>query len=249
MEGAWEVGVTELLYTHTFYEPPRFTLTTADRTWSVSNGARLDGGTHFITIAEEQYPGYYDLFEHVFEAMVASFEGVPVVEASRGPEQFRWVLQPRTKMHLPFASGVCGSYHRGGGMWEFTNYDVEDWMASYFPREHYINKRYRRLVLEMRETLKEVGIKTGLGPGIDIVDLRDRFYVTMSPGASLRFSLPMLHMFGFVDDNFALMSQYKDGRFQIQHDVQRMSLAWVQQPGLPLRFEIAPPHGTANYDP
>ena len=67
-------------------------------------------------------------------------------------------------------------------MWEFTNYDVEDWMTSYFQREHYINKRYRRLVLEMRETLKTVGIKTGLGPGIDIVDLRDRFYVSMYPG-------------------------------------------------------------------
>ena len=107
-------------------------------------------------------------------------------------------------------------------MWKFT-YDVEDWMASYFPREHYINKRYRRLVLEMRETLKKVGIKTGLGPGIDIMDLRDRFYVTMSPGASLRFSLPIAHMFGFVDEKFALTSQYKDGRFQIQHCVQRMS--------------------------
>ena len=43
------------------------------------------------------------------------------------------------------------------------------------------------LVMEMRETLKEVGIKTGLGPGIDIVDLRDRLYVTMSLGASLHF--------------------------------------------------------------
>ena len=101
LEGAWEVGVTELLYTHTFYEPATFALTTDDRTWSVSNDARLDGGTHFITIAEEQCPGYYDVFEHVFEAMVASFDCVPVVEASRGPEQFRWVLQPLTRMHLP----------------------------------------------------------------------------------------------------------------------------------------------------
>ena len=100
-------------------------------------------------------------------------------------------------------------------MWEFTNYDVEDWMASYFPREDYINKRYRRLVLEMKETLKTVGIKTGLGPGIDIVDLRDRFFATMSSGASLRFPLPIAHMLGFLDDNFALTSQYKDGRFQI----------------------------------
>ena len=133
--------------------------------------------------------------------------------------------------------------------WEFTNYDVEDWIASCFPRQHYINKRYRRLVLEMRETLKIVGIKTGLAPGIDIVDLRDRFYVTMSPGASLRFSLPIDYMLGFLDDNFALTSQYKDGQFQIQHGVQRMSLVWVQQPGLPLRFEIAPPYGTGNYNP
>ena len=101
----------------------------------------------------------------------------------------------------------------------------------------------------MRETLKELGIKTVVGPGIDIVDLFDRFYVTMSPGASLRFSLPISHMFGFVDDNFALMSQKKDGRFQIQHGVQRMSLMWVEQPGLPLRFEIPLPHGTANYNP
>ena len=54
-----------------------------------------------FTIAEERYPGYYDVFEHVYEAMVASFEGVPVVEASRGPEQFRWVLRPRIRMHLP----------------------------------------------------------------------------------------------------------------------------------------------------
>ena len=94
-------------------------------------------------------------------------------------------------------------------MWEFTNFDVEDWMASYFPRDHYIYKRYRRLVFEMSETLKEVEIKTGLGPGIDIMDLRDRFYVTMSPGATLRFSLPIADMFGFLDDNFSLTSQYK----------------------------------------
>ena len=46
LEGAWEVGVSELLYTHTFYEPPRFTLTADDRTLSVSNGARLgDAGS------------------------------------------------------------------------------------------------------------------------------------------------------------------------------------------------------------
>ena len=38
--------------------------------------------------------------------------------------------------------------------WEFTNFDVEDWVASYFPRDYYINKRYGRLVFEMRETLE-----------------------------------------------------------------------------------------------
>ena len=59
----------------------------------------------------------------------------------------------------------------------------------------------------------------------------------------------MAHMLGFVGDSFALRSQYKDGRFQIQHGVQRLSLVWVEQPGLPLRFEIAPPHGTANCNP
>ena len=75
-------------------------------------------------------------------------------------------------------------------LWEFTNYDVEDWVATHFLRELYMDKSYRRLVLSMRDTLKEVGDKTGLGPGIDIVDLLDRFHVTMAPGASLRFSLP-----------------------------------------------------------
>ena len=59
LESDWEVGVTELLYTNTFYESPRFKLTTDDRTWSVTNGARLDGGTHFTTLAEEQYPTMY----------------------------------------------------------------------------------------------------------------------------------------------------------------------------------------------
>ena len=78
--------------------------------------------------------------------------------------------------------------------------------------------------------------QTALGPGITIVYLRDRFYVTMSPGASSCFALPIAHMFGFLDDNFALTSQYKEGRFQIQHGVQRMSLVLVQQPGLSLRF-------------
>ena len=121
--------MTELLYTHTFYEPATFAATMDDRTWSVSNGARLDCGTHFINIAKEQYSAYYDVFENVFEAMVANL----------------------------------------------------------------------------------VGIKTGLGPGIDILYLRDRFYVTMSPGASLRFLLPIAHMFGFLEDNFPLTWQYKDG--------------------------------------
>ena len=54
---------------------------------------------------------------------------------------------------------------------------------------------------------------------MDIVDLRDRLYVTMSPEASLRFSLPIAHRFGILDDNFALTSQHIDGRFQIQHSV------------------------------
>ena len=81
------------------------------------------------------------------------------------------------------------------------------------------------------------------------MDVRDRFYVTMSPGASLRFSLPISQMFGFLDDNFSLTLQYKDGRFQIQQGFQRMSLVWVQQPGLPLRFEISLPQGTGNYNP
>ena len=161
LEGEWEVGVTELLYTHTFCEPSRFALSDSDL------------------------------------------------------------------------------------MWEFTNRNVHDWIAVHFPKELYTDKRYRRLVLSMRDTLKEVGDKTGVGPGIDIVDRRDRFHVTVDPGASLRLSLPIAHMFGFLDDNFALRSQYGDGRFQIQHGVQRMSMVWVEQPGLlPLRFEISPPAHT-----
>ena len=86
-----------------------------------------------------------------------------------------------------------------------------------------------------------------MGPGIDIVDLRDRFHVTMDSGASLRLSLPIAHMFVFLDGNFALRSQYSDGRFQIQQGVQRMSLVWVEQPGLPLRFEINPPAHTRPF--
>ena len=157
LKGEWEVGVKELLYTHTFYEPPRFALT-------------------------------YDLSDSDL-------------------------------------------------MWEFTSRNVHDWIAVHFQRELYTDKSPQRLVLSMRDTLKEVGDKTGVGPGIDIVDLRDRFHVTMDSGASLRLSLPIAHMFGFLDNNFALISQYSDGRFQIQHGVQRMSLMWVEQPGLPLRFE------------
>ena len=60
-------------------------------------------------------------------------------------------------------------------LWEFTNYDLEDWVATHFSREFYINKTYRPLMFEMREKLKEIGIQTGLGTGIDIVHLRDRF--------------------------------------------------------------------------
>ena len=268
LEGAWEVGVTELLYTHTFYESPRFTLTGNDRTLSFSNGARLGGTIHMITIAEEQYPGYYDLFEHVFDAMAASFEGFStVVQMIRSPEQFRWVLQPltRIRLSLPLARklGFVGltigqdpykaanyfmvAPYNGRNdhfrvingrrfsleifnfqteetvaiklnpplndlsdndlLWEFTNRDVEYWVATHFSRELYINKKYRPMIFEMRDKLEKIGDETSLGPGIDIVDLRDRFYVTMSLGASLRFSLPMAHMFGFLGDNFALRSQ------------------------------------------
>ena len=266
LEGAWEVGVTEPLYTHTFYESPRFTLTADDRTLSVSNEARFGGTTHIITIAEEQYPGYYDVFEHVFDAMAARFEGFSnVVQMIRSPEQFRWVLQPLTRMRLslPLARKlgfVCltigqdpykaasyfmvapynGDHFRiihgrrfsleifivqteetvtiklnpplndlsdNDLLWEFTIYDVEDWVATHFSRELYINKKYRPMIFEMRDKLETIGDETGLGPGIDIVDLRDRFHVTMSPVASLRFSLPMAHMFGFLDDNFVLRAQ------------------------------------------
>ena len=152
LEGEWEVGVTELLYTHTFYEPPKFALT-------------------------------YDLSDSDL-------------------------------------------------MWEFTSRNVHDWIAVHFPRELYTDKNPQRLVLSMRDTLKEVGDKTGVGPGIDIVDLRDRFHVTMDSGASLRLSLPNAH---------------SDGRFQIKHGVQRMSLVWVEQPGLPIRFEINPPAHTRPF--
>ena len=135
LESSWEVGVTELLYTHTFYESPRFTLTADDRTLSVSNRARLDGGTHFVTIAEEQYPGYNDVFELEFDAVSAIFEGVPVVEATRGYfaggiiEQFRWVMQPQTRMHLPLplarklgfvALTVGGDPHKAESYFRFS---------------------------------------------------------------------------------------------------------------------------------
>ena len=53
--------------------------------------------------------------------------------------------------------------------------------------DHYLSKRHRRLMSQMRVALKDGGVKMGLGPGI--VFLRDRFYVTMSPGALLRFFL------------------------------------------------------------
>ena len=96
-------------------------------------------------------------------------------------------------------------------MWEFTSRNVHDWIAVHFPKELYTDKSSQCLVLSMRDTLEEVGDKTGVGPGIDIVDLRDRFHVTMDSGASLRLSLPIAHMFGFLDDNFALRSQYSDG--------------------------------------
>ena len=100
----------------------------------------------------------------------------------------------------------------GDLMWEFTSRNVHDWIAVHFPREFYTDKNPQRLVLSMRDTLKEVGDKMGVGPRIDIVDLRDRFHVTMDSGASLRLSLPIAHMFGFLDGNFALRSQYSDGR-------------------------------------
>ena len=91
LECAWKVSVTELLCTYTFYESPTLL---DDRTWTVSNDARLDGSTHFIMIAEEQYPGYNDVFEHVFEAMAASLtKGTSHVQ-----ETFTNVLeQQRTK--------------------------------------------------------------------------------------------------------------------------------------------------------
>ena len=104
-----------------------------------------------------------------------------------------------------------------------------------------MEKSYRRLVLSIRDKLEEVGDKTGLEAGIFIVHIHDKFHIAMSPGASFRFSLPMAHMLGFLDDNFALRLQYNDGRFQIQQGVQRMSLVWVEQPGLSLVFKINPP--------
>ena len=110
LEGEWEVGVTELLYTQTFYEPSRFALSDSDL------------------------------------------------------------------------------------MWEFTSRNVHDWIAVHFPRELYTDKSPQRLVLSMRDTLKEVGDKAGVGPGIDIVDLRDRFHVTMDSGTSMRLSLPIAHV-------------------------------------------------------
>ena len=72
LEGEWEVGVTELLYTQTFYEPSRFALSDSDL------------------------------------------------------------------------------------MWEFTSRNVHDWIAVHFPREFYTDNNPQRLVLSMRDTLKEV---------------------------------------------------------------------------------------------
>ena len=72
-----------------------------DRTLSISNGAHLEVTIHIIKIAEEKYPGHYDVFEHVFDAMAASFEDFStVLHMIRSPEQFRWVLQPLTRIRL-----------------------------------------------------------------------------------------------------------------------------------------------------
>ena len=222
--------------THTFYESSRFTLTADDRILSVSNGARLGGTDHIITIAEEQYPGYYDVCEHVFDAMAASFGGFSTVKRMiRSPEQFRWVLQPLSRIRIslplarklgfvgltigqdPYKAGshfMVAAYNRRGCnlriingrrfsleififqteetvaiklnpslndlsdndvLWEFTNRDVEDWVATHFSGELYINRSCRPMIFEMRDKLEKIEDKTGVGPGIDIMYVRDRF--------------------------------------------------------------------------
>ena len=41
-------------------------------------------------------------------------------------------------------------------LWEFTNRDVEDWVATHFSRELYINKKYRPMIFEMRVKLEKI---------------------------------------------------------------------------------------------
>ena len=36
------------------------------------------------------------------------------------------------------------------------------------------------MIFEVRDMLEKIGDETGLGPGIDIVDLRDRFHPTIA---------------------------------------------------------------------
>ena len=57
-------------------------------------------------------------------------------------------------------------------LWEFTNRDVENRVATHFSRELYINKKYRSMIFEMSDKLEKIEDGTGLGPGIDTVYLR-----------------------------------------------------------------------------
>ena len=68
LQGEWEVGVTEISFFKTWYQPPKISLNeTSDLTWQYSTGE----GNPFVTkkLPPASYLGYYNIFEHVVTAM------------------------------------------------------------------------------------------------------------------------------------------------------------------------------------
>ena len=130
----WEVGLSELLYTHTFFEPPPVTLGNLDRT------VGIEPGYNGVVYAELPLHPYKD-FKSLAKALVIVLSRYKLPSFHLPPSRFRWTLPPKWRVRFPLPlARLLGFVH--ANVENPTSYEDYSVARDYTfqPQNYYINK-------------------------------------------------------------------------------------------------------------
>ena len=101
LRGDWEVGLTEIVYFKTWYQPRKVSL---DDTHGVSWQYNTGEGKPLVTktLPPAPYPGYYSVFEHVTDALVHDLAEIQIESNYQpGTRKVRWNIPADRTLRFP----------------------------------------------------------------------------------------------------------------------------------------------------